>query len=111
VSYTKLVDTDKVRYQLSPVYFKELHASLLESFDQPDLYLLMRTYLGVSLEDVAGGHDKSELIYQLIFWAERTGRVDDLIAASLASNPDNPRLRAFVAEYTASKDLKADVFS
>jgi len=71
----------------------QLHAALLAAFDEPDLRQMARFQLSIDLDQVAGGHDLSERVFNLISWAARTGRTADLIAGAQRQNPTNTELK------------------
>lgn len=55
----------------------------------------VRTALNENLEDIAGGTTLPALLLNLLDWAEREGRLEELIREARASFPDNPALRQF----------------
>ncbi len=57
---------------------------------------MVRFQLDERLDLIAGGGDLSEVVFNLIEWAERTGRAAELVAKAQAYNPRNARLAAFV---------------
>ena len=54
---------------------------------------MVRIELDESLAEISGGAGLRVLVFNLITWAERTGRVDDLIQGALRHNPGNPALQ------------------
>lgn len=89
---------------LSGSQIEELREALLGAFDEPSLKQMVRVGLEENLPVVAGGVTLREIVYNLITWAERTGRIDDLVAAAVAANPGNPALKAFAAKYQGDGD-------
>jgi hypothetical protein len=83
--------------RLSGSQFKQLHEALLSAFDQESLTKMVRLEMDVNINSVAGGSNLSAIAYNLIDWAQRTGRLGELIAASDRSSGDNPDIQAFVA--------------
>jgi hypothetical protein len=79
---------------------EQLQTALLHAFDEPSLTQMVRIRLGEDIRAVAGGANLSDLVFSLITWAERTGRTSELIAGASASNPQNPELKLFAAQYT-----------
>lgn len=79
--------------------FKSFQDALLEAYDQASLQQVVRIGLDEKLDTIAGGANLKELTFNLIQWAERTGRVDDLLAATLKENPSSPALRGFAEGY------------
>ncbi len=83
--------------RLSGPQFKQFHEALLAAFDQESLTQMVRLEMGVNISSVAGGSNFSAVAFNLIDWAQRTGRLGELIAAAARSNGDNPEIKAFVA--------------
>lgn len=79
--------------QLTKQELREIHGTLLQTFDSNSLQMMVRIELGERLETIAGGDDLNTVIFNLITWAERTHRVDDLIRGAAAFNPDHPALQ------------------
>lgn len=71
----------------------ELQSALLVAFNEADLRQLARQRLDANLDAVAGGRNTTEIVNNLIAWAEREGRVADLIRGALLQNPTNPQLQ------------------
>jgi hypothetical protein len=53
----------------------------------------MRVQFDLNLAAIAGGENYSEVVFNLIVWAEAQGRIDELIDKALADRPGNPDLR------------------
>lgn len=83
--------------RLSGPQFKQFHEALLAAFDQEALTQMVRLEMGVNISSVAGGSNFSAVAFNLIDWAQRTGRLGELITAAARSNGANPEIKAFVA--------------
>ncbi len=83
--------------RLAPTQFKQFHAALLDAYTEPTLAQMTRLEMNVNLDAVAGGSNFSSIAFNLIDWAQRTGRLGELIQASVNAVPGNPALQAFVA--------------
>ena len=70
-------------------------ASLLDAYDEGSLRQMVRFQLDEHLDLIAGGGNLSQVVFNLIAWAERTGRIAELIVKAQAYNPGNARLAAF----------------
>ena len=81
--------------RLSGAQVQELMASLLDAYDESSLRQMVRFQLDEHLDLIAGGGNLSQVVFNLIAWAERTGRIAELIAKAQAYNPGNARLAAF----------------
>jgi hypothetical protein len=65
-----------------------------------DLAQLLLFELDEELARVAGEGPLADVAFDLLAWARKEGRVDDLLAASLRRRPGNPRLKSFAYELT-----------
>jgi hypothetical protein len=73
---------------------RPLYDALLAAFPAAqDLQQMVRFGLDENLSAIAGGSALSDIVFNLIQWAEARGRVGDLVAAALEANPRNPALR------------------
>ena len=70
-------------------------ASLLDAYDEGSLRQMVRFQLDEHLDAIAGGGNLAQVVFNLIAWAERTGRIAELIAKAQAYNPGNARLAVF----------------
>lgn len=79
---------------------ERLHAALLDAFPgKAELQQLVKFHLDQNLETIAGGENLSDITFNLLMWAEAEGRLDELVAAALHANPDNPSLKQFAQDY------------
>ena len=84
--------------RLSGRQLRELRDALLDAYtSQASLRQMVRFELDENLETIAGGGDLAEQTFNLIDWAERTGRLLELVEKAHHFNPGNARLRAFAA--------------
>ena len=83
--------------RLSGPQFKQFHNALLAAFDATSLQQMVAYELEENLSAIAGGSNFSAIVFNLIDWAQRTGRLSKLIEASLTAVPHSPELQAFVA--------------
>ena len=58
---------------------------------------MVKMEMGVNINSVAGGSNLSAVVFNLIDWAQRTGRLGELVTAAAGFNDENPELKAFVA--------------
>ncbi len=80
--------------KLTGKQLKQLHDALLSAFDRGDLQRMVRFELDENLGAIAGGGNLSETVFNLIQWAERRGRIGDIIQGAVNYNPDNHDLLA-----------------
>jgi hypothetical protein len=81
--------------------FQQLQQGLLSAFDEPALKQMVRFHLGEELAAIAGGANLGDTVFNLISWAERNGRTQELVSGAAAGNPRNPELKTFAAQYAA----------
>lgn len=82
--------------QLAGQQVAALLDAILSGFDRSDLRAMTRIELNEELDDIAGGDSLQDVGLSLIAWAERNGRVPELIAALGRSNPDNAQVQALL---------------
>lgn len=85
--------------ELSGEHFNQLHTALLNAFNRAELTQFVRTELGVDLDHVAGSGTLSEVVTELISWAERNELVADLVAKAAHAVPLNAALQRAAADY------------
>jgi Effector-associated domain 1 len=79
---------------------KQLKAAFIDAFrTKPKLQQFVKDELDKNLDAIALGDDLEELIFKLIQNADSRGWEAELIFAARESNPDNPKLSAFVRVY------------
>jgi hypothetical protein len=75
---------------------RDLHRALLAAFpNEAELRRMLGLGMGVNLETIARGN-LADIVFQVVQWAEATGRVDELLSAASDMNPGNPELAAFL---------------
>lgn len=77
--------------------FKQVQAALIDGFTEETLAMMTRGELDQRLDVIAGGDNLEQIVFNLLNWAERQGRLGELIAAACRANPDNPKLQAITA--------------
>jgi hypothetical protein len=85
--------------KLSGLHLQQLQQALVSAYPTPNsLAQMVRIRLDENLHTVAGSGDLSELVFNLIRWAEAGGRLTALVEGAHAANSGNPALDAFVTE-------------
>jgi hypothetical protein len=85
---------------LSGQQLKTFHEALLSAFSTPSaLGQFLRFRLDQPLEPLMGSNSYSDLVFDVLKWAESNGRLEELMIEALLSYPGNPLLK------TASKIL------
>ncbi len=67
-----------------------------------DLRIMVRIELDETLEAIADGANQRVVTFNLVTWAVRSGRIDDLLAGARRGNPGNRALAALVAAWQAA---------
>ena len=73
-------------------------AALIAAFDRGELEQLTRIDLEQNLEAIAGSGKLSVIVFELVTWAQRTGRVGDLLTAAQRRRPTHAALAALAQE-------------
>ena len=71
----------------------QLQGALADAFTRETLAQMVRIRLDENLERVVGSTNLNDMAFELVAWAERMGRTDELVAGACAANPRNRRLR------------------
>ena len=73
---------------------KQIQDALLSAYDSREaLGMMVRFELDQNLAEITGGETLTAVVFSLIAWAERTGRVGELIAGACRQNPGNEALQ------------------
>ena len=84
--------------KLSGPQFKQLQEALLDAYTEFGLRQMLRFQMEVDLDHEVGSGSLTEVVFNLIGWAERNGKVQPLIKAAHTGNQENARLIALVAD-------------
>lgn len=71
----------------------QVKTALLDGYDRAGLRRLLRLGLDASLDEITAGPTDSDVVFDVILWAERTDQVPALIGAAAENNPQNAALR------------------
>ena len=85
--------------------------ALLAAFDRGELEQLTRIDLEESLEAIAGSGKLSAVVFELVTWAQRTGRVGDLLTAAQSRRPTHAAFAALAQELGVQPAAKLDASS
>jgi predicted ATPase/class 3 adenylate cyclase/Flp pilus assembly protein TadD len=78
---------------------KRFEYALLSAFpDSEDLDQMLAHQMGIRLAAITTADNLINLVFEVVDWAHAQGRVEELIAAALAANPDNPHLQSFASQ-------------
>lgn len=79
--------------RLNQEQFIRLQSAILDAYTtEVQLEQVLRFHLDTNLNAVAGGDNLSEITFQLVIWAERSGHLADLLDALREGNPGNSNL-------------------
>ncbi len=78
---------------------RKLRDALMSAFpNQANLERVVDDKLGISLNTIADSGNYTDIIFNLIKWANSQGRAQDLIEAAYEANSRNPELKEFIRE-------------
>lgn len=85
--------------QLPGKLFIQLRQALVGAFSKSDLSELVLTACNTHLDTVVAEGSLNEMVMELLRWAERTSRIDILLAEAQELNPNNPTLQEAIQQY------------
>ncbi|MBW4629736.1 MAG: serine protease [Brasilonema octagenarum HA4186-MV1] len=75
---------------------KKLRDAILSAYrSKADLEMMVDDELEENLDAIAGGANLTQVVFNLMKWAEARGKLDYLIIAAHETNPDNQELKKF----------------
>ena len=78
----------------------QLQKALLSAFPSNGvLREMVSVALDQRLDEIAGGGNLSDIVFNLIVWAQARGKVSDLLMGAVKQNPGNPKLRDFATSF------------
>jgi len=96
--------------QLTGKQIGQVSDALLAAFDKAELIQMVRVELEEVLEHhVADGDDLTTIVSELVRWAKRRGRIEDLIRGAYKTNPGNPELQQLWTDSRAWSTNKGNV--
>ena len=78
--------------KLTKQQFLQIQTALLDGYDRAGLRRLVRLGLDTSLDDITSGTTDSDVVFDVIEWAERGDKVPALIQAAVEHNSQNGAL-------------------
>jgi hypothetical protein len=76
------------------VDYRMIYDALLDGYrTTKQLEIMMKLELNKNLYEVAEGENVGEVVFSLIIWAERTGKLNKFLQAAISHNPHNVRLK------------------
>lgn len=98
--------------KLSGKHYQEFQDALLGAFpDHDKLEQMVRYQLDENLSSVAGNGALTTVIFNLIKWAESSGRLDDLVQGARTANPGNRALLIFEENHKKRREVNNTKFS
>jgi endonuclease G, mitochondrial len=86
--------------ELKGYQVKQLREAFQSAFPgKSKLKLLVREELERNLDEIVGGGSLTDIVAELIDFAEAEGRLVELVSAAIRRNPGNPKLRLFVESF------------
>src|SRR5689334_17298299 len=94
---------------LNNIQRRELYEALISIFPTRAALARMASFdLDLNLETIVGTGGLDEAVFQLIIWAEAHGRLSQLLAAGVATNPSNQLLQTLLQQVDSS--LQVDIY-
>ena len=82
------------RKKLSGQEREKLWKAILDAYpNKANLKMMLSFKLETKLDEIAGGEDLNEVIFNLIEWAESQGQSKELVKAACEGNPGNQKLQ------------------
>ena len=78
--------------------FLQLKTALLDGYDRAGLRRMLRMGLDTSLDEITSGPTDSDVVFDVIEWAERNDQIPALIAAAVEHNWQNAALQQLQAD-------------
>src|SRR4051812_5279458 len=78
--------------KLTKQQFLQIQTALLDGYDRAGLRRLVRLGLDTSLDEITSGTTDSDVMFDVIEWAERCDKVPALIQAAVEHNSQNGAL-------------------
>ncbi len=83
-------------YEISGRQYHAFHEALVNAYTDETMAQMVTFQLDENFAEIAGGSNLGARAFNLIAWAQRNGRLPDLISAAIEFNPGNAKLRNFV---------------
>jgi Effector-associated domain 1 len=81
--------------QLTAEQYRQLNKAFISAFPKrPELERMVRFRLNENLDAIAGGANLTEVVFNLISWAESQERLEELLIGARKENPGNSLLKA-----------------
>jgi hypothetical protein len=87
-------------------HFEALQNALLAAFNRETLQRMLRTKMDIRLDHIAGNGPFTDAVCDVIDWAEREGRVEQLVREASAFVPGNEQLQRFASEFERIKSCR-----
>jgi len=88
--------------------YHQLHAALVDAFTYEELSGLVRNQFGFSLYGISTGANVAKVVADLVDWANRSNRINDLIFAALNTHPENRLLRELDPHFKPLSEISPD---
>jgi hypothetical protein len=73
--------------------FKQIQEALLSGFNESTLRQMVKFHLDEDLDHIAGGGNLTDKIFNLVEWAKKQHRIQELIDAAVEANSNNSELQ------------------
>jgi hypothetical protein len=84
---------------MAGVQYAEIAKALAKAFDAFELKQMLLTEMDIHLDHIIGGGPFGQVVFNLVGWAERRGRVVELIRAAYRERPGNDQVRTIYQKF------------
>jgi hypothetical protein len=81
------------------VTLEEIHAAILDAYDEDELRFTLRTFMNVRLDNIVKASGLGMRVFALLEWAERQGRETELIQLTAKARPRVAKMRQIYKKY------------
>lgn len=86
--------------QLTGQQIQQLREALLDAYPTKEtLAMMVRIQLNEHLEVIAGGENLRVVVFNLVSWAEKVGKVDELVQGAYKDTPGNSALQQLMNQW------------
>jgi len=90
---------------LSGKQFYKIQQALLDAYrSESGLAIMVRIVLDENLSTITQGSNLNDVVFELINWADATGRLQELIDGAHEHNPGNPKVKSLVQHEDSQPD-------
>jgi hypothetical protein len=89
---------------------RDLHNIILDAYTHESLRRMLKYRLDKNLEEIAGGKNLEEIVYNVIAESKRSGWISELIESIREDKPNNPQVRNMGRSSRDSMSIRRDEY-